>query len=112
MTRDENGKMTTANRASYVIANGSIPRELDACHKCDVKLCIRPSHLFAATCLQNFMDAVKKGRAGGAKLSPHEVRDIRRRLQRNETHASVAALFHVVESNISKIHAQVTWRFV
>jgi hypothetical protein len=112
MTRDQDGKMTTANRAAYVIEKGSISPDHDACHRCDITLCVRPSHLFAATSIQNFIDASCKGRCGGAKLSPHEVRDIRRRIKRGETHASIAVKFHVVESNISKIFTKVSWKWL
>jgi len=38
---------------------GSILR---SCHKCDVKACFNPEHLFLATDRENALDAVKKGR--------------------------------------------------
>lgn len=35
---------------------------LDACHRCDIRACVRPSHLFEGTRLQNVQDMDGKGR--------------------------------------------------
>ena len=104
-------KITTANRVAYILTHGDITRELDACHLCDVSLCVRPSHLFAATRVQNMQDASRKGR-GNAKLSPGEVRDIRRRLQRNEEQRDIAAIFGMCQATISQICRRFTWKWV
>lgn len=34
----------------------------EACHKCDNKLCVRPSHIFIGTRSDNMKDCVQKGR--------------------------------------------------
>jgi hypothetical protein len=37
----------------------------DACHRCDVSLCVNPDHLFAGTRAVNMQDARAKGRLVG-----------------------------------------------
>lgn len=53
---------TVAHRISWLFTNGSLPPNLYVCHKCDVPLCVNPSHLFLGTALDNTQDAISKGR--------------------------------------------------
>lgn len=55
------GKKYSIHRLSYTLFNGEIPRGMWVLHKCDVKLCANPEHLFLGTCKDNVLDAVKKG---------------------------------------------------
>jgi hypothetical protein len=60
----ECGKMLYVHR---VVLEGSLGRPLGsgmfALHKCDVRSCIRPSHLFEGTIAENNQDMHSKGRA-------------------------------------------------
>lgn len=63
-----NGAMRKAHRESLRIYLGIVvPPELHACHKCDVKPCVNPSHLFVGTEQENQIDASRKGRSRGQK---------------------------------------------
>lgn len=58
-----------AHRYSWIAHCGPIPRGMFILHKCDVKLCVRPDHLFLGTQLDNMKDCLSKGRRAGAVLT-------------------------------------------
>jgi hypothetical protein len=53
-----------AHRFSWDIHNGPIPAGLWVCHKCDVRSCVNPAHLFLSTATGNAADRHAKGRDG------------------------------------------------
>ena len=55
-----NGRHRMATHLSWFIAKGEWPKE-QLLHDCDIRQCIRPSHLFEGTNLENIRDAVRKG---------------------------------------------------
>jgi len=56
-------KNISAHRSAYLLMIGEIPDGLHVCHKCDVKTCVNPSHLFLGTGEENHEDKRLKGRA-------------------------------------------------
>ena len=58
------GRTCYAHRVSYELFVRAIPDDLQVCHSCDNPLCVRPSHLWTGTNLDNVLDRVTKGRSG------------------------------------------------
>lgn len=106
-----------AHRDSYETYKGPIPDGMLVCHKCDVRSCVNPDHLFLGTPKDNMVDMVIKGRAkipetagehnGRAKLTWSQVVAIR---ADNRSHRLIAADFGVVKSQITAIKNGKSWR--
>lgn len=59
-----NGKRVATHRLSWIIRHGFVPHGLFVCHKCDVKSCVNPDHLFLGTPLDNTRDFEAKNFLG------------------------------------------------
>lgn len=111
---DGNGKMISTHRYSWIIHNGEIPNGMAVCHKCDVRTCVNPSHLFVGTQGDNIRDRNQKGRGNHmrgethykARLTEDDIEFIRNSsdLQRN-----LAKRFGVSRSNIAMIQSGRSW---
>jgi len=110
-----------AHRASWILHNGAIPDSLLALHKCDVRRCVNPSHLFLGTHSDNCFDAVKKKRwapqfgihNGHNKLSNKDVLEIRN-LYSNKIRpiSELARMFGVTRHCIWEIGSLRKWTHI
>lgn len=50
------------HRIAWFLKNGTIPKGMSVCHRCDNPRCCNPSHLFCGTIADNNRDMDKKGR--------------------------------------------------
>jgi predicted XRE-type DNA-binding protein len=106
------GKEYKSHRVSYFIEHGHIDNDRLVLHRCDVRSCVNPAHLFLGTPKDNSQDAVRKGRNtrlygeqnGKAKLTRAEVLSIRRMCKRQGVYQkTVAKQFGVSEATVSYI---------
>jgi hypothetical protein len=74
-----NGEKTVStHRLSFELFKEKIPIGIFVCHRCDVRSCINPDHLFLGTAKDNMKDASLKGRMprgdkNGARLHPEKL---------------------------------------
>ena len=115
-----NGTLCPAHRVSWILKYGEIPKGLQVLHRCDVPLCVRPSHLFLGTQSDNIRDAMKKGRYkvmvgslnGKALFSESEITELRKLAQRGVSFQSLADKHKVHVKTIEKIVGRRSWKHI
>jgi len=60
-----------AHRAAWLLMVGPIPPGLMVLHRCDVRECVNPEHLFLGTAADNTHDMMAKGRAAFRAAQSH-----------------------------------------
>lgn len=108
---------TRAHRVSWEIARGNAGK-LYVCHSCDVRACVRPSHLFLGTARDNYQDSARKGRnlrgerTTFSKLNEKKVRGIRRQHAEGESTQSLAKQYGVSDVTIWVVTRRKSWKHV
>jgi hypothetical protein len=98
-----NNKRNMAHRVAYELTKGPIPSGLLVCHKCDVRACINPEHLFLGTYKDNTADMMRKGRHRphtSKQLTDAQVLEI---FQSGELYRNITEKFGVLMSTVSQI---------
>ena len=119
------GKMSYAHRVSYELYNGDIPdgdgyHGICVLHRCDVRSCVNPAHLFIGTHQDNMDDRERKGRNkimygekhGSSKLSPKDVMEIRHKQSIGEKQSDLANEYDVKKATISLIVNRKLWKHI
>lgn len=106
------GKNYRSHRAAYLFFVGAIPDGLCVCHRCDVRNCVNPAHLFLGTPDDNTQDMLKKRRGAQKKLTPEKVLEIRRRHSLGEPKIRIAADFGVSRRLISDVVREKIWKHI
>jgi len=103
-----------AHRASWEHHCGPIPDGLKVLHKCDVRCCVNPAHLFLGTQADNVADMVTKGRHKPApsrfgsanpmaKFTADEVALVRALVAGGSTQRAVASATGMSPMTVSRI---------
>lgn len=101
-----NGKLKFAHRQAFENHNGvSLNRDQKILHKCDVRCCVNPLHLYIGTMADNMEDMVKRGRAY-KKLDFEKVKGI---YLSDGLLKDVAREYGVAVSLVSMIKRGLTW---
>lgn len=112
-----NGLALPAHRVSWMLHFGPIPDGLFVCHRCDVRNCVNPAHLFLGTALDNAQDMMLKGRGGQrkgeahhrAKLTAEQVLDIRKQFLCGVRQSAIRRQFGISKAQVSKICRNQSW---
>lgn len=129
------GRTVYAHRLAYELQGERIPDGLIVCHHCDTPSCVNPAHLFVGTHQDNVDDCVRKkrmhlGNKHGlrlhpecanplrgeahpcAKLTAHDVRQLRRLRADGISFATLAQRFGIGKTQAQGIVARRKWAHV
>jgi hypothetical protein len=115
--RNGNGNVG-AHRLMASLIYGPIPAGMDACHRCDVRACVNPQHLFLGSRGENLADMRRKGRANDprgekhpkAKLTEDDVRAIRAALAAGTSSCVLGQQYGVAKNSILSIKHRRNWK--
>ena len=108
-------KSVLAHRASWIAHFGEIPDGKMVLHRCDIRPCVNPDHLFLGNHKINYDDMVAKGRRnrrdgvynGRAKLTLDDVEFIRKS---QIGQRGIVGKFGISRSAIKKIRDGDSWK--
>jgi hypothetical protein len=114
------GKPFRANRYSWILHNGSIPKGLMVCHRCDNPACVNPYHLFLGDQTKNMQDMISKKRQNIArgsrksfsKLTDDKIKMIRNLYKNPFSSKELSTQFCVSKQNILDIVNRKAWKHV
>jgi hypothetical protein len=101
-----------AHHFAWLEAGNSIPPGVFLLHSCDNPPCVNPAHLRTGTNGDNMQDALARGRRSQAKLSPEDVRTIRKRLANGDRAKDIAPDYGVTTRPIFYIKANQKWKWL
>lgn len=103
----------SAHRASYELKHGPIPLGMLALHRCDIKCCVNPDHIFLGSQQDNMTDMVcknrqaKGGRHGQTKLTEPQALEAK---FGKEKPIKLAKKFNCTAANIRQIRNGLSWK--
>lgn len=120
------GKVRAAHREAWILFKGEIPANLNVLHRCDVRCCVNPYHLFLGTSSDNMKDMVRKGRNAlngpgfrgedhsMCRLTEEQVKEMRKlHIPRKKgQYEKLSKLFGVSKSMVAKITNRRNWKHI
>ncbi len=106
------GKLLQAHRYSWQLHNGPIPDGAKILHKCDVRSCVNPAHLFLGDQKENVKDAVSKRRWGSRprKITADVARSIKQLSEAGKSAAEIARSLGLGFSLVYQVVIGRTWK--
>lgn len=101
-------KQGYAHRESFKAFNGEIPAGLYVLHRCDVRCCVNPAHLFLGTDADNVADMMGKQRRQ-YKVTRQQASSIKAALDGGSAHLGLAKQYGISRSQVSKIAVGKRW---
>lgn len=115
------------HRVAYALVKGEVPEGLNVLHRCDIRNCVNPMHLFLGSAADNAADCTAKHRQGNhapkhpsrgirhpmARFTEREVIEIRTLYAAGGIgQAQLGSQFGVGQSTIHKIVSGARWRHI
>ena len=122
------GKFFASHRAAFILWKGEIPKGKMVLHKCDIKACFNPDHLYIGDAKQNAKDALERNlfprgpnhkkankgtKNGKAKLSEAQVKAIRKEyFPYLNSMRTLAKKYKVNRNHIASILKGTSWKHI
>ena len=111
------GRLVSTHRVAWELTHGAIPDGLFVLHRCDVKKCVRPEHLFLGNQTDNMIDWATKNnwkgeRTPGAKLTSDSVAAIRELIQLGMPQRAIARQFNISQPTVSAVATGGRWSHI
>jgi hypothetical protein len=112
-------RVLSAHRVAYELYVGEIPAGMSVLHRCDVRNCVNPMHLWLGTQADNMADMNAKGRqrapaserSSNAKLTWPMVRELRSRIATGLWPLKeLAKEYGIAYNTLLRVKTQQTWR--
>ena len=97
------GRRDYAHRVSYLIHKGPLTSDLEIDHLCRNRSCVNPNHLEQVTRHVNAHRGIK------TKLLAAQIVDIRQRVSRGESTATICSDYHIRSGYVSAICRGLRW---
>lgn len=120
-----NKKCKSAHRVAFTLYVQEIPKGLSVLHKCDVRNCVNPKHLFLGTQKENMVDCSIKGRIANnghflrgekqwsAKYTKQQVLKVREMYATgNYTYKEISNILKIKADYIGLLVRRVRWKHV
>ena len=115
------GKLFSTHRIAMVIYSGFVEsddRLKLVCHKCPIRNCFNPDHLYVGTASDNMYDKSAAGnskynrgeRSGRTHLTEKDVVEIRRLFAKGDLQKDLAIQFGVADRTICAIVRRTSWK--
>lgn len=111
-----------AHRFSWRLFKGEIPAGISVLHKCDIRNCVNPDHLFLGTQKDNMADCARKGRMNtwdhpgeknpSAKLTNEEVLEMRKLFDDGMSPKEIAKEFGVSVMTAFRAATKRSWSHI
>ena len=113
-------KPIPAYRFAYMMTHGDIFPGLCICHRCDVRACVNPQHLWVGTVWDNTHDAIEKQRmprkrgdqCPWSKVTAAQVEEIRHAAQQGVPRRILAPQYGLSRSHLNALIRGVWWKHV
>lgn len=114
------GRHVGAHRIALMSEHGpdSLPPGMQCCHRCNVRLCVNPAHLYPGTPQENNAQTTRDNRMSvgpghpGSKLDQDAVREIRMKGDTLEGRARLMLKYGVSECAIIAVYQRKMWKHV
>ena len=104
-----NHRPVAARKIAWLLTYGKPRVGLYVLHKCDVRKCVNPMHLFLGTQRENILDMITKMRGNTQRLSINDVALVR---ESSDSNIQLAERFKVNRSTIDRIRNRKTWSHI